>query len=107
MLYNRQQLRAKVNGLRACKIAQQHPTADLPVSRSPPPIDFAFEFFKTFFFSVGVSQAELFEAVRRRRGRSRSEDEEEDLGLPSSPYGVSPSTTADEHNNLVSALLLV
>ncbi|XP_059480006.1 uncharacterized protein LOC132199370 isoform X2 [Neocloeon triangulifer] len=43
-------------------------------------------------------RAELFEAVRRRRGRSRSEDEEEDLGLPSSPYGVSP-TTADEHNN--------
>lgn len=64
-------------------------------------------FLKRFFFSVGVSQAELFEAVRRRRGRSRSEDEEEDLGLPSSPYGVSPSTTADEHNNLVSALLLV
>ncbi|KAF4523371.1 hypothetical protein B566_EDAN005526, partial [Ephemera danica] len=42
--------------------------------------------------------AELFEAVRRRRrGRNgrRSEDEEdEDLGLPSSPYGGSP-TTAD------------
>lgn len=75
-------------------------------SQSPPPIDFAFEFLKTTF-SVGVLQAELFEAVRRRRGRSRSEDEEEDLGLPSSPYGVSPSTTADEHNNLVSALLLV
>ncbi|XP_065347907.1 titin isoform X2 [Cloeon dipterum] len=44
-------------------------------------------------------RAELFEAVRRRRGRSRSEDEEEDLGLPSSPYGVSPNT-ADDHNNM-------
>lgn len=43
-------------------------------------------------------QAELFEAVRRRRrgrGTRRSEDDEdEDLGLPSSPYGGSP-TTAD------------
>jgi len=94
-------LRAKVNGLRACKIAQQQHQS---LGRRPC-IDFAFEFFKTFFSFL--SQAELFEAVRRRRGRSRSEDEEEDLGLPSSPYGVSPSTTADEHNNLVSALLLV
>lgn len=78
---------------------------NLPVSRRRRQSILLLNFLKRFF--LGVSQAELFEAVRRRRGRSRSEDEEEDLGLPSSPYGVSPSTTADEHNNLVSALLLV
>jgi hypothetical protein len=44
-VYNRQQLRAKVNGLRACKIAQQQHQS---LGRRPC-IDFAFEFFKTFF----------------------------------------------------------
>lgn len=42
-----------------------------------------------------TSQAELFEAVKRRRALENNASDDEDLGLPRSPVSNSP-TTADD-----------
>lgn len=65
--------------------------------------NFAVVDFQFRLICASCCQAELIEAVRKRRVReNNASDDEEDLGLPRSPVSNSP-TTADEMFTKVSS----